>query len=202
MNIRLILLALSAAPTALSGQVPGTPDPSRATAGAYSVDPAHTQVTWKLNHLGFSMLQGQFGASGGSLSLDPAKVAASKVEVTFDMKQLSTTAPGFTKHLNSADFFDTAKFGTARFVSTSIKPSGKNAAVIVGNLTIKDVTKPVTLNARFLGAGSNPMANNALNGGFSATGKIKRSAFGVAITGWIGRKRVWDRSAAKSTPDR
>ena len=97
------------------------------------------------------------------------------------MKQLSTTAPGFTKHLNSADFFDTAKFGTARFVSTSIKPSGKNAAVIVGNLTIKDVTKPVTLNARFLGAGSSPMANNALNVGFSATGNIKRSDFGVAM---------------------
>ena len=172
---------LAVAPAILVAQMPGAPDTTRVKAGTYSVDPAHTQVTWTVNHLGFSMLQGQFGASGGSLSLDPANVAASKIDVTFDMKGLSTTVPALVAHLNSPDFFNTSAFGTARFVSTSIKPGAKNTAVIVGDLTIKDITKPITLSAQFVGAGANPMAGGALNIGFAAKASIKRSDFGLGL---------------------
>ena len=76
-----------------------------------------------------------------------------------------------------ADFFDVAKFPTAKFVSTSVKAEG-TGATITGNLTIKGITKPVTLDAEFYGAGTNPM-NKQENVGFVATGSIKRSDFGL-----------------------
>lgn len=183
--MRLILAAALAAvaipaaaqiiPTA-PGQ-PGQPA-TKVPAGTYQVDPFHTQVSWEVNHMGFSILEGMFGASGGSITIDPAKPAAAKVEVTFQVDQLSTTAAPFAKHLQSKDFFDAATYPTARFVSTGVTPRGGNKATITGNLTIKDQTKPVTIDATFIGAGTNPM-NKKLNFGFDGTTTIKRSDFGV-----------------------
>jgi polyisoprenoid-binding protein YceI len=77
----------------------------------------------------------------------------------------------------SADFFDAAKFPNATFTSTKVTASGTSATV-VGNLTLKGVTKPVTLAVKFTGAGANPMSK-AVTVGFSATGTIKRSDFGI-----------------------
>lgn len=159
---------------------PGQPVASRVTAGTYAVDAAHTQVAWEVNHMGFSILEGMFGASAGSLTIDPAHPAAAKVDVTFQVDQLSVTAAPFANHLKSAEIFDAAKYPTARFVSTSVVPHGSDRATITGNLTIKDQTKPVTLEATFVGAGTNPM-NKKTNVGFSATGTIKRSDFGVGL---------------------
>ncbi|WP_433910115.1 YceI family protein [Sphingomonas yabuuchiae] len=172
-----LALATIAAPAAIAQTQPGAPVASRVVAGTYAVDPAHTQVTWSVNHMGFSMLEGQFGASGGSLTIDPARPQAAKVDVTFNINDLSVTAAPFANHLKSKDFFDAATYPTARFVSTGVKVMGTKA-VITGNLTIKDQTKPVTLNATFVGAGINPMSKK-LNIGFRATAKIKRSDFGV-----------------------
>jgi polyisoprenoid-binding protein YceI len=157
---------------------PGAATASRITAGTYAVDPAHTQVAWEVNHMGFSILEGLFGPSTGTITIDPAKPAATKVDVTFDMTKPGVSFPLFAEHLQSANFFDAAKYPTAHFVSTSVTPHAGNKATIVGNLTIKDQTKPVTLEATFIGAGSNPMSKQ-LNFGFSATGSIKRSDFGV-----------------------
>ena len=172
-----LALATIAAPAAIAQTQPGAPVASRVVAGTYAVDTAHTQVTWSVNHMGFSMLEGQFGASGGSLTIDPARPQAAKVDVTFNINDLSVTAAPFANHLKSKDFFDAATYPTARFVSTGVKVMGTKA-VITGNLTIKDQTKPVTLNATFVGAGINPMSKK-LNIGFRATAKIKRSDFGV-----------------------
>ena len=179
--MRLILatiLAVTAAPLLAQG-LPGAPDKARVAAGTYAVDPNHTQVTWSVNHMGFSMLQGQFGASGGSITIDPAKPNATKVEVSFATDQLSVTAPAFANHLKSKDFFDAAANPTATFVSTGVVATG-NSAKITGNLTIKGITKPVTLAATFVGAGANPM-NKKVNFGFRATGSIKRSDFGLGM---------------------
>ena len=172
-----IAAALLAAPAILVAQVPGSANISAVKAGTYKVDPNHTQVTWQVNHMGFSLLQGQFGASAGSITVDPARPAATKVDVTFQVDQLSTTSAPFANHLKSKDFFDAATYPTARFVSTAVEPRG-NGATITGNLTIKNITKPVTLQASFVGAGANPM-NKKVNFGFRATGSIKRSDFGV-----------------------
>ncbi len=178
--MRLILAALAlsvAIPAVAQTGLPGTPSKALVTAGTYAVDPNHTQVTWTLNHMGFSMLSGQFGAQGGTLTIDPAKPAAAKLDVTFAIDRLSVTAEPFSHHLKSKDFFDAATYPTARFVSTGIIASG-NTARITGNLTIKNVTKPVTIAATFVGAGNNPM-NKKLNFGFRGTAQIKRSDFGL-----------------------
>lgn len=176
--LALASLALAAAVPVLA-QVPGTANKAAVTAGTYQVDTAHTQVTWKLNHLGFSMLEGQFGASGGSLTIDPARPAATKLDVTFNIADLSVTSSAFANHLKSKDFFDAATYPIARFVSTGVRVNGNNAT-ITGNLTIKDQTKPVTLQATFVGAGQNPMSKK-VNFGFRGTTTIKRSDFGVGM---------------------
>lgn len=180
MRLMLAAFALLTAPAlAQAPALPGRADPRLITAGTYKVDPNHTQVTWKVNHLGFSLLQGQFGASGGQITLDPARPQAARLEVSFDVRQLSTTASGFTNHLKSADFFDVAKYPEARFVSRSVQVRGTDAT-IVGDLTIKGITKPVTLRASFIGAGPNPRSKK-LNFGFRATGAINRNDFGLGM---------------------
>ncbi len=165
-----------AAPTV--AQMPGAPDKARVTAGNYTVDTAHTQVAWRVNHMGFSMLDGLFGATGGTATLDPKNPAATKVAIDFDIaKSLTVTSPQFAEHLQSKDFFDVANHPTAKFVSTRVQPMGDHW-MMSGNLTIKGQTKPVQLTVRFVGAGENPM-NKKKNVGFTATGSIKRSDFGV-----------------------
>ncbi len=180
MRLILAALALTAAiPAIAQTGLPGTQSKAAVTAGTYKVDPAHTQVTWTLNHMGFSMLSGQFGAQDGTLTIDPAKPAAAKLDVTFAIDQLSVTSSGFSNHLKSKDFFDVATYPTARFVSTAVVASG-NTAKITGNLTIKNVTKPVTIDATFVGAGTNPM-NKKVNFGFRGTTTINRSDFGLGM---------------------
>lgn len=183
------LLALTAPAVAQApAGTPGRPHPSLVTAGTYRVDPNHTQVTWKVNHLGFSMLQGQFGASGGQITVDPARPQATRMEVTFDVNQLSTTSDAFTKHLKSEDFFNVAAHPAARFVSRSVQVNG-DQATITGDLTIKNATKPVTLQATFVGAGPNPRGGK-LNFGFRATGRINRSDFGLGMAAPMVSDRV------------
>lgn len=148
-------------------------------AGTYNADPNHTQVIWTVNHMGVSPLSGAFGASGGTLTIDPARPSAARVSISFNIADMSTTSGPFKHHLSTADFFDAAKFPTATFTSTSVRVTGTRA-IIRGNLTIKGITKPVTLDARFYGAARNPMSKK-LNLGFSATGKIKRSDFGLGL---------------------
>lgn len=168
------LPAIAQTPT----QVPGQPDATRVSAGTYKADTAHTQIAFVVNHLGFNAYHGLFGGSTGTLTIDPARPSAAKVEIEIPMSGITTTSAELTEHLKGPDFFDAAKFPTARFVSTSINVSGTEAT-ITGNLTIKGVTKPVTLATKFIGAGKGPM-NGLETVGFEATTSIKRSDFGVS----------------------
>ena len=163
--------------TPVLAQTPGAPDVSRVAAATYKVDANHTQAVWSVDHMGFSILYGMFGSMSGTLTLDPAKPEAAKVSIEIPMSGLTTTSAGFTKHLSSADFFDVEKFPTAKFESTSVVVSGQTAK-ITGDLTLRGVTKPVTLDARLAGAGPNPMSK-AATVGFHATTTIKRSDFGM-----------------------
>ena len=177
-------VALAVPVIAQNSARPGAPDASRVTAGAYKVDPNHTQVVWTLDHLGITPLSGDFAASGGSLQLDPANPSAAKVAVSFDMATMTTLVPGFTRHLLSADLLDAAAHPTASFTSTAVAVTGTTAK-ITGNLTLKGVTKPVVLDAKFYGAGANPMSKK-LNVGFTATTTIKRSDFGITYAPAVG----------------
>lgn len=161
----------------VGGQQQAGADSSRIAAGTYRVDPSHTQVIWSLDHLGITPLSGAFGASDGSLTIDPAVPTAAEVSVTFNVADVSTTSAAFTKHLLAPDMFDASRFATATFKSTSVTVEGTKAQ-ITGDLTIKGITKPVTLAAKLYGVGNSPFTKK-LNIGFSATASIKRSDFGL-----------------------
>src|SRR5690606_27914563 len=122
----------------------------------YTVDTDHTQIAWGVNHLGFNVYYGIFGGTTGTLTLDPANPASASVSLTIPIDKVTTTSEQLNAHLKTADFFDTTKFPTATFKSTRITVDGLGAK-IAGDLTIKGITKPVVLDARFTGAGPNPM---------------------------------------------
>ena len=165
---------------------PGAPDRSRVTAGTYAADPGHTMVVWEVDHFGFSKYTGIFGDVTGTLVIDPANPAASKVDVTIPVAKVTTANAGLTGHLLRAgkdggkpDFFGAVPVD-AKFVSSSVVlDDDGDEAKVVGNLTLNGVTKPVTLDVDFHGAGTNPY-NKKATVGFQAEGKIRRSDFGVA----------------------
>ena len=170
------LIAQSAPPPA---GTPGAHDTARVTGGTYTADPNHTQVLFGFNHMGFSNNMGIFAQATGTLTLDPKAPDQAKVDITLPINSVATGVPKFNEHLLSADFFDAAKFPTATFTSTSVKADLEDGeAEITGNLTIKGVTKEVTLDAEFTGAGIQPMSKKETVG-FSAQTIVKRSDFGL-----------------------
>ena len=186
MRKTLAIIALAAATPLIAqgAQVPGQMDASRITAGTYSTDPGHSLIGWEVNHFGFNDYFGLFGDVTGTLTIDPANPSAAKVDVTIPVGKVTTASAGLTSHLLRAgkdggkpDFFGPSP-ADARFVSTSVVVDGMNAK-ITGDLTLNGVTKPVTLDAEFTGAGTNPF-NKKETIGFEADAEIKRSDFGIA----------------------
>ena len=179
-SLALVAAIALAGTTAIAAQPKAAPAAAAAAkvqAGSYKVDPNHTQVIWSVDHFGFSRLYGMVGGMSGTLDLDPARPNAAQVAIDIPLSGLTVTSPGFAKHLATADLFDVASFPTARFVSRSVVVRG-NQATIAGDLTLRGVTKPLTLAARLHGAGANPM-NKKQTVGFSATAKLKRSDFNL-----------------------
>lgn len=150
-----------------------------AHADTFSIDPHHTNVTWKVGHLGFSHVSGKFPLGEGTIVLDEATPANSSVKVTFKIADLSTGDAKFDTHLKSADMFNAEKFTTAVFESTKVEPTGDKNAKVTGNLTLLGVTKPITLDVTLNNLGEHPMLKKKAVG-FSATGTIKRSEFGLS----------------------
>ncbi|KQT32419.1 hypothetical protein ASG29_11575 [Sphingomonas sp. Leaf412] len=190
--MRLIIAAALAAAVVsapLSAQAPttkpGAKDPRRVSGGTYKTDPGHSLVTWTVDHLGFTPYSGIFGDVTGTLELDPKAPSKAKVDVTIPVSKVITASAGLTSHLlragkdgGKADFFG-ASPADARFVSTRVAATGQNAT-ITGNLTLNGVTRPVTLQAAFYGAGKGPaQMGGGENVGFTATGTIRRSEFGI-----------------------
>lgn len=165
---------------ATSDGQPGLIDISGIPAGEYRVDADHTQVAWTVNHMGFSLLEGLFGAAAGSITIHPEDVSRSRVEVEFNIDDLAVTTAAFARHLKSADLFEIDLFPTARFVSTQVACSTPGRAMITGDLTLRGVTKPVQLQSVFVGAGLNPMSGK-LNFGFTAIARLRRSDFGLSF---------------------
>jgi polyisoprenoid-binding protein YceI len=176
----LIAIAGGTVVIAQGAATPGTKDVAKVTGGVYAVEPTHTQIVFAYDHMGFTNNLGVITQPTGTLSLDKANLSASKVSVELPIANLTTGIPALNEHLAKPEFFDAAKFPTATFVSTGVKPDGATGATITGNLTIKGITKPVTLDAEFYGAGANPM-NKKENIGFIATGTVKRSDYGMSM---------------------
>lgn len=176
------LIAFAGGGVVVAQQMPGAPgakDPARVTGGTYQIDPGHTQIVFAYDHMGFSNNLGVISESTGTLTLDPKNPSAAKVSVDVPITNIKTGIAKLDEHLMKPDFFDSAKFPKATFVSTGVKVQGTEAE-ISGNLTIKGVTKPVTLDAEFYGAGKAPaMMGGKENVGFVATTTVKRSDFNM-----------------------
>lgn len=167
-------------------QLPGAMDVSRAQAGTYAVDPNHTLIGWRVNHFGFNDYFGIFGGSTGTLTIDPAAPQNAKVDITIPVANVTTASAGLTDHLLRAgrdggkpDFFGPNP-APAKFVSTNVAVSGTTAK-ITGDLTLNGVTKPVTIDAQFTGAGNAMMPPQRLTLGFEGKTTIKRSDFGINL---------------------
>lgn len=147
-------------------------------ADTYTLDPNHTTVIWKATHFGFSQPHGLFPLVEGTVTLDETAPASSKVNVTIKTANIATGIAKFDEHLKSKDFFDVEKYPTATFKSTKVVPTGDKTAKVTGDLTLLGVTKPVTLDVVFNHKGAHPMTQKQTVG-FTATGMIKRSEFGI-----------------------
>ena len=160
-------------------QPPGKVDAARVQAGSYNADPEHTLVAFTVDHMGFNNYYGLFGGATGVLTLDPKNLAASKVAVTIPLSRLTVANDQLKTHMSGKDFFEVSAFPTATFTSTKITRTGPNTARIAGDLVVKGKSAPVTLEARFTGAGKGPMGAHADTVGFEATGSVMRTALGI-----------------------
>jgi polyisoprenoid-binding protein YceI len=155
----------------------------QAMAADYTIDKEgqHAFINFKISHLGYSFIYGSFKDWTGTFSFDAAKPEDSKISIDVKTASVFTNHAERDKHISSKDFLDVASFPEAKFVSTSVKTTGKNAdgkvtADVTGDLTMHGVTKPVVVKTTFLGEGKDPWGG--YRAGFEGTTSIKRSDFG------------------------
>jgi len=158
---------------------PPVVEPSAAPAGNYKLDPTHASVTWSLSHAGLSNYTARFDDITGALNFQSDSPETSRVDIRIDPKSVSTGLPKFDEEIAmSGNYFDAGQFPEIRFVSTDIKLTGEATGLITGDLTLKGVTKAVTLDVTFNGAGKS-FGNPGKTLGFSATTKFLRSDYNM-----------------------
>ena len=143
----------------------------------WSVDKAHSKLVFTLTHMMISEVDGTFKNFDASITSSKEDFSDAVFELTADMKAVTTNNEMRDGHLQKPDMFDTEKFPTMTFKSTSIKSEGGNKYKMMGDLTLKGVTKPITLQLMLIGKGKNRQGKDLA--GFKATGTIKRTDFGV-----------------------
>jgi len=145
---------------------------------AYEFDKSHANLAFSYNHLGYSTTEGRFGSWDGTLLIDKETPANSSIEFTIDISSLDTFWDERDAHFLSADFFDAEKFPEVSFKSTKVEQVGENQLAVTGDLTIKDITKPVTLDVVVTALGEHPMAKKDA-AGFAISTVLKRSDYGM-----------------------
>lgn len=150
-----------------------------ASAETYSVDTAHTDITFKVRHMGISNVTGKFEKFGGTFSVDPKNVKATTGNLTIDVNSINTGNAKRDGHLKGEDFFDAAKNPEIKFVSKEVKDVNEkdSTCTLVGDLTIRGTTKPVSLKVKGGGIMKDGWGNE--RAAFTATGKINRFDYGL-----------------------
>lgn len=143
----------------------------------YAIDPTHTAPRFEYSHFGYSKQLHRFDNTSGTIVIDRAAKTGS-VEVSIDAKSINTGYPLFNGHIQGEDFFNTAAYPTITFKSTHVKFDGDAPAAVDGNLTIKGVTRPVTLTVTSFKAMPHPIRKNDAIGANAHT-QIKRSDFNM-----------------------
>ena len=151
--------------------------PALAAPETYVVDGNHTFPRFSYNHLGYSIQMSRFDKATGTVTLDKAAKTAA-VDIVIDTKSVNTGSATFNEHIQGEDFLDTTKYSTATFKSTKVNFDGDKPASIEGNLTLKGVTKPVTLTVTNFKAAPHPMLKKDAIGA-NATTKVKRTDFNM-----------------------
>lgn len=143
----------------------------------FSIDASHTTVEFVVRHMMIGRTKGVFEGVSGTVVIDPNNHAASSVDVAIDINSINSKDEKRDAHLRSADFFDAENNPSMTFRSTRIESTGGDRLKVHGDLTIRDVTKPVVLDATFLGEAVSPWGASVA--AFDATTKINRKDFGL-----------------------
>ena len=146
-------------------------------ADTYQFDKSHTTVGFQVRHI-VTNVGGKFQDFSGTIKVDRVKPESSSVEFTIQAASINTNEPKRDEHLKSPDFFDVANQPTITFKSTSVKATGKDTYEVTGNLTMRGVTKPVTLPVTFLGEGKDPWGNEKI--GFELATTLNRKDYGIS----------------------
>ncbi|MSN26578.1 MAG: protein yceI precursor [Geobacter sp.] len=153
--------------------------PLNAAAATYRLDPVHSSIEFKVKHLMITNVKGIFENFDGTVFIDEKDITKSKIEVSIETNSINTNIAKRDDHLRSQEFFDAAKFPTMTFVSTQIKRSGNNKLKVIGDLTIKGVTRAVVLNVE--GPTDDIKTQQGeIKRGASALAKINRQDFGIS----------------------
>jgi len=143
----------------------------------WAIDPTHSEVHFKIKHLVISTVTGAFKSFNGTVRSATGDFDNAKIKFSIDVDSIDTNQPQRDGHLKSADFFETDKYPTIDFESTSFKKVDGDDFKLIGNLTMHGVTKPVELDVEYGGAEKDGYGN--LKHGFEITGKINRKEFGL-----------------------
>lgn len=153
----------------------------------YRIDPVHTRVGFLVEHAGFSRALGSFAASRGTLVFDPDDWSSARLEATIPLRCLELGSRKWEKATLGHNLLNLKQFPEAHFVSTGVEPTGSDdqgraTAKVTGDLTLRGVTRPLTLDVRLNALKRHPMPPFRRTAGFSATGRLSRADFG--ITAW------------------
>jgi polyisoprenoid-binding protein YceI len=147
------------------------------TTNNWNLDTVHSGINFSVRHMVVSKVRGRFGKFTGDIALDEGDLSRSVVEATIDASSIDTGTAQRDDHLRSADFFDVEHFPQIRFRSTRIDRLGGDRYRLTGELTIRDVTRPIALEAEYGGRGKDPWGNERV--GFTAKGSLDRKDFGL-----------------------
>ncbi|HEY9200129.1 MAG TPA: YceI family protein [Gammaproteobacteria bacterium] len=137
----------------------------------------HASIQFKISHLGYSWLWGRFNDFDGTFSYDPENPSASKVSVTIDPASVDSNHAERDKHLRSDDFLHVEKFPESKFVSTSYTQNDDGSGVLKGDFTLRGVTRPITIDVQFTGAGKDPWGG--YRAGFEGKTRIALKDYGI-----------------------
>lgn len=176
-------------------------EPSALRPGAYRLDPEHSTILWKVDHLGFSTFVGRFDRLDAALDFSAEEPESSQLDVVVETASISTHLPGFDETLAGSSWLAAEQFPEARFTSREIVVTGPAEGRVVGDLTLKGTTQPVTLDVIFNGGASN-LLTGRYTLGFAASGVVDRTAFGISsLAPAIGREVTLEIHAEFSAVD-
>lgn len=143
----------------------------------WKLDAAHSAITFKVKHMMIANVTGSFQIYDTEVRTEGSDLTSANIRFTADASSINTANADRDNHLKSPDFFDTGKYPQLKFVSTKVEKTDDEQYVVHGNLTIKDITKPVKLDVEFGGIGKDPWGNE--KAGYTVSGKIKRTDWGL-----------------------